>query len=249
LIWSHEAGPEGAPLVVLVHGAMDRSAGMLKVSRQLDDSFRVARFDRRGYGRSKPSDGPFSMDAQVDDLREVLAGRRALVFGHSYGGNVALGLAARHPELARAVAVYEVPLSWMGWWPGYSRRNPGNLQGTAADAAERFMRRMIGNARWDSLSARTRDDRRAEGDAFVGELTDLAAGPPWADAQIDVPFVAMYGELAREHHRDSSHLLAELLSGPTPAPAIEIAGAAHNGPFTHAGPVAAVIRDLARRAP
>ena len=49
---------------------------------------------------------------------ELLDGRRALVFGHSYGGNVALAAAARHPELVVAVAVYETPLSWLDWWPG-----------------------------------------------------------------------------------------------------------------------------------
>ena len=54
MIWSHEAGPPGAPPVVLVHGAMDRSAGMLRLSRRLDETHRVLRYDRRGYGRSKP---------------------------------------------------------------------------------------------------------------------------------------------------------------------------------------------------
>ena len=58
------------------------------------------------------------MDAQVADLVDVLAGRPAVVFGHSYGGNVALAAADRHPDLVRAVGVYETPLSWLDWWPG-----------------------------------------------------------------------------------------------------------------------------------
>jgi hypothetical protein len=32
----NEAGPPDAPLVVLVHGALDRSAGFAKVARRLD---------------------------------------------------------------------------------------------------------------------------------------------------------------------------------------------------------------------
>ena len=40
-VWSDEAGPADAPVVVLVHGAMDRSSGMLKVSRRLDERYRV----------------------------------------------------------------------------------------------------------------------------------------------------------------------------------------------------------------
>ena len=98
-IWSHETGDDGAPLIALVHGSMDRSAGVLRLSRCLDREFRVLRYDRRGYGRSAPHPGPFGADHQVGDLLELLEGRRALVFGHSYGGNVALALTARHPDL------------------------------------------------------------------------------------------------------------------------------------------------------
>jgi pimeloyl-ACP methyl ester carboxylesterase len=116
-IWSEDTGDPDAPLIVLVHGSMDRSAGLLKLSRRLDDRFRLLRYDRRGYGRSTPHDGPFGMDGQVADLVDVLAGRPAVVFGHSYGGNVALALADRHPELVHAVGVYETPLPWVDWWP------------------------------------------------------------------------------------------------------------------------------------
>ena len=47
----------------------------------------------------------------------VLAGRRAVLVGHSYGGDVALATADRHPDLVAGVAVYETPLSWLPWWP------------------------------------------------------------------------------------------------------------------------------------
>ncbi|MCU1501318.1 MAG: alpha/beta hydrolase fold, partial [Ilumatobacteraceae bacterium] len=85
-LWNDEAGDPSAPLIALVHGSMDRSAGMLKLSRRLDRRFRVLRYDRRGYGRSAPHGGPFDMDAQVADLVELLGGREAVVVGHSYGG-------------------------------------------------------------------------------------------------------------------------------------------------------------------
>ena len=101
-IWSEEAGDPNAPLVALVHGSMDRSAGLLKLSRRLDDDHRVLRYDRRGYGRSAPHPGPFGMDGQVDDLVALLDERPAVVFGHSYGGNVALAVAARTRSGRRA---------------------------------------------------------------------------------------------------------------------------------------------------
>ena len=103
---------------MLVHGSLDRSAGMLKLSRRLDDRFRVLRYDRRGYGRSAPHDGPFAMDEQVADLVDVLGGAAAPSCS-------ATATAATSPspwptatrDLVRAVGVYETPLSWVDWWP------------------------------------------------------------------------------------------------------------------------------------
>ena len=70
--------------------------------------------------------GPFTMGAQVDDLVGLLGGRKAVLVGHSYGGNVAFATADHHPELVAGVAVYETPLSWEPWWPahhgGFDRR-------------------------------------------------------------------------------------------------------------------------------
>ena len=95
---------------------------MLKLSRRLDADFRVLRYDRRGYGRSFPHPGPFTMDAQMDDLVALLAGRKAVLIGHSYGGNVALATADHHPDLVAGVAVYETPLSWEPWVAWNDRR-------------------------------------------------------------------------------------------------------------------------------
>jgi pimeloyl-ACP methyl ester carboxylesterase len=180
-IWSHETGDADAPLIALVHGTMDRSAGMLRLSRSLDQAFRVLRYDRRGYGRSVSHPGPFGADQQVSDLVALLGGRRALVFGHSYGGNVALATAARHPELVVAVAVYETPLSWFDWWPGTTAGAAAvATQGDPADAAERFVRRLVSDARWEKLPPSTRAARRSEGRAMVGELVDLREHAPWS---------------------------------------------------------------------
>ena len=201
-VWRDEAGPEDGTFVVLVHGSMDRSGGLLKLSRVLDRGNRVARYDRRGYGRSAPYAGPFDMEHQVADLVEVIAGRPALLVGHSYGGNVALATAARHPRLVRAVAIYESPLSWEPWWPG-------TTAGAAAverladpeGAAETFMRRMIGDARWEGLPERTRATRRAEGLAMVHELADLRLHRPWSAEEIQVPVLTGYGTKGSAHHQ------------------------------------------------
>ena len=84
------------PQIVLVHGAMDRGAGMLRVARQLRGRA-VVRYDRRGYGRSVDTGPAVRFGDQVDDLRAIVADRPTVLFGHSYGGVIAMALAARFP--------------------------------------------------------------------------------------------------------------------------------------------------------
>jgi pimeloyl-ACP methyl ester carboxylesterase len=224
-------GPADAPLVVLIHGSMDRSTGMLKLSRKLDCAGRVLRYDRRGYGRSAPHDGPFDMAEQVADLVELLAGRRAVLVGHSYGGNVALATAARHPDLVSAVAIYETPLSWETWWPGTTAGASAlATRGNPADAAEGFMRRLIGNDRWEALPERTRATRRAEGAAMVGELTDLRSHEPWRPAEIVQPVIAGFGSDGAAHHRRGMEQVAATISS---ASVVELSGCRHDAPLTH----------------
>jgi len=215
-------------MVVLVHGSMDRSGGMVRAARRLDDRYRVLRYDRRGYGRSQAAGPPFTMHRHVADLVALLRGRQAAaVVGHSYGGNVALALADLHPGLVRAVGTYESPMSWEPWWP------VGTAGGTAVaavrgganagDAAERFLRRMLGDAVWERLPERTRAERRAEGAALVGELDDLRRAAPWNPANIRCPVVCGFGELSQEHHREGARALGERLG----AEVIEFPGARH----------------------
>ncbi|HEX3090599.1 MAG TPA: alpha/beta hydrolase [Ilumatobacteraceae bacterium] len=229
-LWAEEAGDVDRPLIALIHGSMDRSSGMLKLSRRLDMDYRVLRYDRRGYGRSFPHDGPFTMDAQVADLVEVLAGRRAVLVGHSYGGDVALATADRHPDLVAGVAVYETPLSWEPWWPG---KTAGAIAVAAAgkpqEAAEAFMRRMIGNRRWEALPENTREIRRAEGIAMVEELADLRRHQPWNAEHITVPVITSYGSRGAPHHREGMQHAAALLD----CPVVELADCRHDAPLSH----------------
>ena len=247
-IWQASAGVDGAARVVLVHGSLDRSAGLLKLSRRLDAHYRVTRYDRRGYGRSVGCPGPYDMEQHVADLVEVIGGdggRPCVVVGHSYGGNVALAAVDRHPALIAGVVTYESPLSWQPWWPGTSAG--GNAMAWRDDpeeAAERFMRRLIGDDRWERLPPSSRAARRAEGTAMIGELTDLRARAPWAPDRITVPVLALHGEHGADHHRRAMHVLASSLPEAT---VHTIASARHFGPNTHPEEVAALVVPFVRR--
>lgn len=249
-LWSTTVGPVDGPPVALIHGSLDRSAGLLKLGRRLDDVFRVTRYDRRGYGRSIRRPGPFGMAEQVDDLVEVIAAAGGsagawLLVGHSYGGNVALALADRRPDLVAAVVVYESPLSWEPWWPhDTAGADAVAWRDDPEEAAERFMRRLVGDDRWDRLPPATRAARRREGPAMVGELLDLRERPPWDPARVTVPVLAMYGTSGREHHRRAIVELGRVLPD---AEVIGIDGARHFGPNSHPMQVAAEIRSFVGR--
>lgn len=242
-IFSATSGVAGAPHIVLVHGTLDRSAGLLKLARRLDERFRVTRYDRRGYGRSRPCHGPFGIEQQVDDLAGVIAGPAGVgaplvLVGHSYGGNVALALADRRPDLVGGVVTYETPMSWLESWPGSTAGSDAIAwQDQPEEAAERFMRRLVGDERWERLPPATRKARRAEGAAMVGEMVDLRRGPPWDPARIGARVLVVRGERAAPHHQDGADEMARMLN----ARVAVVAGARHFGPNTHPDDVAALV--------
>ena len=232
-----ESGRDDGPLVAFVHGSMDRAAGFAKLARRLGDTHRVLRYDRRGYAGSMDAGPPFTIARHADDLVTLLAGRPAVVLGHSLGGNIALAAAERGGGVVRAVVSYESPFSWQPWWP------PGTAGGVALDgdppaAAERFMRRMIGDALWERLPERTRAQRRAEGPALVGELDDLRSRPPWHPENITVPVVAAYGGRGAEHHKLGMRWLSETLG----CPLVEIPDAQHGAHTSHPDALAALVK-------
>lgn len=98
----------GAP-VLLLHGGPGLSFSYLDdLAVELEADFRLASFQQRGLEPSTLH-GPFTVDQAVDDAISVLDGlqwERAFVVGHSWGGHLALRVAAAHPErLLGALAV------------------------------------------------------------------------------------------------------------------------------------------------
>jgi len=132
--------------------------------------------------------------------------------GHSLGGVIALALAQRRPELVRAVVAYEAPMSWCDWWPKVTAGAVAmSAEVAAEDAAERFMRRIVGDDRWERLPPRTRLQRRAEGPALVAELRSIRdpANPPYEAAALAVPVIAAHGTESSPHHKQTAQRLAQ----------------------------------------
>jgi len=218
-----------SPVIVLIHGSMDRQAAFLRVARLLSTSSPVVTFDRRGYGKSVQQRGIFSVAEQVSDLNEIIGqfavNQRVILVGHSFGGVVALAFAQRFVGSIAGLVIYESPMSWEPWWP---KDSGGSAAVAAADdpeyAAETFMRRFIGHRRWEALPDSTKIQRRSEGEALVGELTDIRRNKPWDIQLVRGPLMAGYGSLSKPHLQASAELLGNLPD----CRSAKIEGAHHN---------------------
>lgn len=87
---------------LLVHGLASNARLWDGVGRRLAAAGHVAvAVDQRAHGLSAKIDGPFDMATVADDLvalLDALGWERARLVGQSWGGNVIVEAAARHPE-------------------------------------------------------------------------------------------------------------------------------------------------------
>ena len=245
-----DSGAPDAAVVVLVHGGMDRATSFFKVVRRLDGDLRVLRYDRRGYARNLHAPGPFTIAQHAADVVAVLQavppGPPAVLVGHSLGGVIALAAACRAPQLVGAVGAFEAPMSWMPWHRStYATDSVGRPGGgeepSPEDAAERFMRRAIGDALWERLPERTRADRRAEGRCLVAELHDVRRGPPYDLAVLHragIPVLAAFGSASSPHLQRAARELAEAAG----TEATELPGARHGAHTSHPDEFARFVR-------
>jgi len=77
--------------------------------------FRVMRYDRRGYGKSSNPKVPYS---NIDDLYELfiqLKIDKAIVFGMSAGGGLAMDFALKYPEKVTALVLVGAVVSGYGY--------------------------------------------------------------------------------------------------------------------------------------
>ncbi|WP_417258878.1 alpha/beta fold hydrolase [Celeribacter sp.] len=111
-------GPEGAPSVVLIHGASGSTYDMtFSLAPKLAQDFRVYVVDRPGFGHSVPL-AREGLTAQATAIRAAIAQidpRPPIVLGQSYGGAVALAWAVDAPDSLAALVLVSAPShTWKG---------------------------------------------------------------------------------------------------------------------------------------
>jgi pimeloyl-ACP methyl ester carboxylesterase len=117
----YEIKGTGRPLVLLHGGLCTIEVCLGKIRQPFEKARRTIAIEQQGHGRTADIDRPLSTEQMAEDtaaLLRQLKVRNADFFGYSLGGSVALGIALRHPELVRKVAIFGTPYSNEGMVPG-----------------------------------------------------------------------------------------------------------------------------------
>ncbi|MFD9333743.1 alpha/beta fold hydrolase [Streptomyces sp. NPDC060028] len=188
----YEVTGEGDPLV-LVHGSWnDHTSWQPAIEADFRASFRVVSYDRRGHGQSEAGAGRGTRRQDEDDLAaliEQLGPAPAHVAGNSFGGIIALGLAARRPELLRSIMVHEPPLVSLVADDPAAMRELAPTQATIATVldhlregeheagARLFVEQVaMGPGTWDGLPAQVREKFVDNALTWLDEQSD----PDWS---------------------------------------------------------------------
>jgi pimeloyl-ACP methyl ester carboxylesterase len=222
---------------------------------------RVLAYDPPGAGKS--TKGEPALDtveahlAVLDRLLEAEAREPALVAGVSFGGALALALAARRPDRVRAVSAGGVPASPAGlrarlaaevllrgpllralpvsaWRRGIARFFPGPHPHVEESAA--FIGRLRGSPDWAAYTASL---------ARLGRSAARELDLEWIAPRIDRPVRLLWGELDRVAPLASARRLAARIRG---ARLEVIPGAGHFPNIERPDAFAAAIAELFRSA-
>lgn len=182
-LFYEEAGV-GEPLV-LVHGGFSDHRNFQAAVPGLAESFRVVAYDRRGHSRSER---PAPLGTRRDQENDVAALIEALdlgpahVVGTSFGSAIALGLAARRPDLVRTLTAHEPALPALAGSGGIvlariraalDRVERGDAEGGAREFLEGVA---LGPGGWDRLPEPIRATMVRNAPAVLEEQADPAWG-------------------------------------------------------------------------
>jgi pimeloyl-ACP methyl ester carboxylesterase len=205
----------GSP-VVLLHGLGGAAANWVEVVSRLASTHRVISLDLPGHGGSSRLGGRTLAgfaDAVADAIAEHAAAP-ALVAGHSFGGHLAVAVAARHPRLVRGLLlVAPAGIRTLALAPRLAVRaatliRPGRLVAPLAPRLARrlWFRRVVFQPWFVSDPAalspqattgffadmRRHADTRSAGRAMIGD------DPRWRLAGVACPAVVLWGARDRQ---------------------------------------------------
>jgi pimeloyl-ACP methyl ester carboxylesterase len=180
----------GTPILG-IHGTPSSSLLWVDAAEKLAEYGRCIIYDRRGFSRSVRPEPFEEVDLvdHVDDavaLLEALTASPAIVIGRSTGGQIALELARRFPDLVSALCLLEPALFSIDPVAAvFAEHLREQILGAAASdpsaAAEVLIREALGNDGWESLPPALRAMFTSASPAVLAEVRghglDLSAHP------------------------------------------------------------------------
>jgi len=205
---------EGRP-VILLHGWGTSSESLTGIAKVLEDRFQVYAIDLPGFGWTPPPPvawGTREYASHVGAFMDCAGIPCASVLGHSFGGRIALALAAQAPQRVRSLVL----VASAGIRP---RRGPGYA---LKAAAARIGKRIFSFPAWGRLGERivsavslrtgSRDYRNAGPmrPTLVKVVNEDLSG---LLSSIRVPTLIIWGDRDQEVPRSSMEIMAQRIPG------------------------------------
>ncbi len=214
----HEWGQPGAPRVVCLHGVTGHGRHFARLAERLAARFHVFAPDLLGHGNS-PWEPPWSLDAHVEAVRDVVGDEPALCIGHSFGARVAVELSVRKPGLVRRLVLLDPAITLPPQVALFAAENtrPERAYASFAEAVDRRYEesslystdRAVLETELESHLVRSDADGlwryRYCQSAVIAAYSDLARTPPPFDA-LRIPTLLVLGAhsyLSYEHLLDA----------------------------------------------
>ncbi|MCX2864575.1 alpha/beta fold hydrolase [Paucibacter sp. PLA-PC-4] len=128
-----DTGPRSAPALLMIHGFGASLHSWEPWAAALSETYRVIRIDLPGSGLSPPDPSGVYTDARTEQLLLALLDQlevpHVTLIGHSIGGRIAWGMAARHPErITRLVLIAPDGFASPGFDYGQAPEVPASLK-------------------------------------------------------------------------------------------------------------------------
>lgn len=154
----YEQHGQGHPTLVL-HGWGGKCESFAPLLRDCADALHMTALDFPGHARSGDPPEPWSVTEYMEMTAQLLRALdipRAHIVAHSFGGRVALVLAATYPELVGRMVLTGVP--GLKTMPSPSQKaRSATYRALKALLTNRLTRAMLGDARIDALRSRLQE--------------------------------------------------------------------------------------------